>query len=221
MWNGPTGKPGVTANRGLAKARPPRRYSLLCFPTDRAAYGRLSELISLGQRRAEKGKCRALARGRARPRRRPDPRGPAAGADRRRIRAFSNRLRAASSAVLSGGAASLSGRRRPAHRGAGGARRRAAARRWSPPATCSTTRRSGGRSRTCSPASASTRTIDEAGYRLEANAERHLKPRSRDGAPVRAAIPTRWRARSRSPTPAASPWTSCATSTRSTRRPRA
>jgi DNA polymerase III alpha subunit len=32
-------------------------HSLLCFPTDRAAYGRLSELISLGQRRAEKGQC--------------------------------------------------------------------------------------------------------------------------------------------------------------------
>ena len=32
--------------------------SLLCFPTDRAAYGRLSQLISLGQRRAEKGQCR-------------------------------------------------------------------------------------------------------------------------------------------------------------------
>ena len=33
-------------------------YSLLCFPTDRAAYGRLSQLISLGQRRALKGDCR-------------------------------------------------------------------------------------------------------------------------------------------------------------------
>ncbi len=32
--------------------------SLLCFPTDRAAYGRLSRLISLGQRRAAKGECR-------------------------------------------------------------------------------------------------------------------------------------------------------------------
>jgi error-prone DNA polymerase len=31
---------------------------VLCFPTDRAAYGRLSQLISLGQRRAEKGGCR-------------------------------------------------------------------------------------------------------------------------------------------------------------------
>ncbi len=31
--------------------------SLLCFPTDRAAYGRLSQLITLGRRRAEKGAC--------------------------------------------------------------------------------------------------------------------------------------------------------------------
>ena len=31
--------------------------SLLCLPRDRAAYGRLSRLLSLGQRRAKKGKC--------------------------------------------------------------------------------------------------------------------------------------------------------------------
>jgi error-prone DNA polymerase len=31
--------------------------SLLCFPTDRAAYGRLSQLISKGQRRTTKGQC--------------------------------------------------------------------------------------------------------------------------------------------------------------------
>ena len=31
--------------------------SLLAYPTDRAAYGRLSRLLTLGQRRAEKGKC--------------------------------------------------------------------------------------------------------------------------------------------------------------------
>ena len=31
--------------------------SLLCFPTDRAAYGRLSRLLTLGKRRAEKGQC--------------------------------------------------------------------------------------------------------------------------------------------------------------------
>ena len=32
--------------------------SLLCFSTDRAAYGRLSRLLTLGKRRAEKGECR-------------------------------------------------------------------------------------------------------------------------------------------------------------------
>ena len=31
--------------------------SMLCFPTDRAAYGRLSSLITLGRRRAPKGAC--------------------------------------------------------------------------------------------------------------------------------------------------------------------
>jgi len=31
--------------------------SLLCFPTDRAAYGRLSQLITVGRRRAPKGEC--------------------------------------------------------------------------------------------------------------------------------------------------------------------
>ena len=31
--------------------------SLLCFPTDRQAYGRLARLLSLGQTRAEKGEC--------------------------------------------------------------------------------------------------------------------------------------------------------------------
>ena len=31
--------------------------SLLAYPTDRAAYGRLCRLLTLGQRRAEKGKC--------------------------------------------------------------------------------------------------------------------------------------------------------------------
>ena len=34
--------------------------SLLCFPTDRAAYGRLSRLLTLGKRRAEKGECRLV-----------------------------------------------------------------------------------------------------------------------------------------------------------------
>ncbi len=33
-------------------------FSLLCFPEDRAAYGRLCELLTQGKRRAEKGQCR-------------------------------------------------------------------------------------------------------------------------------------------------------------------
>jgi error-prone DNA polymerase len=43
--------------KGKGRVNAPGR-SVLCFPTDRAAYGRLSQLISLGQRRAEKGGCR-------------------------------------------------------------------------------------------------------------------------------------------------------------------
>src|SRR6185369_5904447 len=31
--------------------------SLLCFPTDRAAYGRLSRLLTIGKRRAAKAEC--------------------------------------------------------------------------------------------------------------------------------------------------------------------
>ena len=31
--------------------------SLLAYPTDRAAYGRLTELLTIGNRRAEKGQC--------------------------------------------------------------------------------------------------------------------------------------------------------------------
>jgi error-prone DNA polymerase len=37
------------------------RPSLLCFPTDRAAYGRLSTLLTLGKRRAPKGQCHLRA----------------------------------------------------------------------------------------------------------------------------------------------------------------
>jgi error-prone DNA polymerase len=45
-------KRGAEDDKGCSPAR-----SLLCFPTDRAAYGRLSQLISLGERRVLKGKC--------------------------------------------------------------------------------------------------------------------------------------------------------------------
>ncbi len=52
----PGGQPGTVSKEGSGDAA--NGYSLLCFPTDRAAYGRLSQLISLGQRRVEKGHCR-------------------------------------------------------------------------------------------------------------------------------------------------------------------
>ena len=46
--------------------------SLLCFPTDRQAYGRLARLLSLGQSRAEKGACHLYLDDVAAPWRRPD-----------------------------------------------------------------------------------------------------------------------------------------------------
>ena len=45
----------VATEKAERGARPHR--SLLCFPTDRAAYGRLAQMISKGQRRTEKGRC--------------------------------------------------------------------------------------------------------------------------------------------------------------------
>ncbi len=39
------------------RPRPPDGFSLLAYPTDRAAYARLSRLITLGRRRAPKGAC--------------------------------------------------------------------------------------------------------------------------------------------------------------------
>jgi error-prone DNA polymerase len=42
------------SDRPLDARTPP---SLVCLPTDRAAYGRLSQLLTLGQRRAGKGQC--------------------------------------------------------------------------------------------------------------------------------------------------------------------
>ncbi|HRD77319.1 MAG TPA: PHP domain-containing protein, partial [Hyphomicrobiaceae bacterium] len=40
------------------KGDPPVLPALICLPTDRAAYGRLCRLLSLGQMRAEKSRCR-------------------------------------------------------------------------------------------------------------------------------------------------------------------
>src|SRR3546814_12794126 len=41
-----------------ARLAPTDGAELLCFPTDRAAYGRLCRLLTLGKRRAVKGDCR-------------------------------------------------------------------------------------------------------------------------------------------------------------------
>jgi len=50
--------PSSTPRPDAAKGEEPEPdLSLLCFPTDRAAYGRLSRLLSLGRRRAPKGRC--------------------------------------------------------------------------------------------------------------------------------------------------------------------
>src|SRR5690606_29827151 len=35
----------------------PQQYSLLVYPTDRASYGNLCRLLTLGKRRAPKGEC--------------------------------------------------------------------------------------------------------------------------------------------------------------------
>ena len=195
--------------------------SLLCFPTDRAAYGRLSQLISLGQRRAEKGHASSGSTTCS-----PTPKARSSWSCRRNGSTQDFELSSGSCGdacrpVLSGGAASLPRRRRRAHRGAGRARRRlphAAGRHRRRALPHARAAAAAGRAR---PASASTRTIDEAGFRLEANAERHLKPPAEMARlfapPSRGA---RAHARDRR-TPAASRSTSCATSTRSTRRPRA
>src|SRR5687767_6649443 len=42
---------------GASGKMPPANLSFLAWPTDRAAYGRLCRLLTLGQRRAGKGQC--------------------------------------------------------------------------------------------------------------------------------------------------------------------
>ena len=48
---------GARLDLGLSAARQEPGASLLCFPTDRAAYGRLSRLLTRGRRAAPKGEC--------------------------------------------------------------------------------------------------------------------------------------------------------------------
>ncbi|HEX2479585.1 MAG TPA: error-prone DNA polymerase [Geminicoccaceae bacterium] len=153
-------------------------HSLLCFPTDRAAYGRLSELISLGQRRAEKGQCElwledvlAQAEGQilvALPPERID----------REFKAFLKEVRSALTGPCYLAAPYL-------YRGDDGARIEALA---ELAAACGTPLVAAGDVLYHTPARRPLQdvlacirehtTIDEAGYLLEANAERHLKPLS-------------------------------------------
>ena len=150
--------------------------SLLCWPTDRPAYARLSSLLTLGKRRAAKAQCRltladveAHAEGQLLalvPPDRPDAGfarlvGDLGGRWRRRLWLVASHA--------------YRRRRCGAARPAGGDRgRRAACRCWRP-TTCTTTCPSAASCRTCSPASARNARIAEAGGRLFANAERHLK----------------------------------------------
>jgi error-prone DNA polymerase len=152
--------------------------SLLVFPTDRAAYGRLSQLISLGQRRAEKGRCRlwledVLAHGEgqivvALPPDHPDVSFPD----------FLGRLRQGLSGPVYLAAQHL-------HRGDDAARIEALA---GLAEACGTPLVATGDVLYHTPERRPLQdvlscirehcTIDQAGFRLEANAERHLKPPS-------------------------------------------
>ncbi|WP_299393932.1 error-prone DNA polymerase [Pelagibius sp.] len=50
--------PEALEETGSAEKGPEKEPEVLCFPRDRAAYGRLCRLLTLGKRRAEKGGCR-------------------------------------------------------------------------------------------------------------------------------------------------------------------
>ena len=99
--------------------------SLLCFPEDRAAYGRLSQMLTDGKRRAEKGQCRLTLDDLFGAGRRP-------AADRAATRKAGRRLRRSSAHAEAplrlhagaGRASSLSRRRCEADRPTGRPRRR-------------------------------------------------------------------------------------------------
>ena len=177
-------------------------FEVLAYPTDRDAYGRLCRLLTTGNRRAKKGECHLRFRG--------DPARPA------RARSSSWCRRASSTpafteqlAALARGRAraGLTSARRHRYRGdeprrlgrLAELRRSRAVRRSSPSTTCSITRPSGGRLQDVVTCIREKCTIAEAGFRLEANAERHLKTARGDGAAVRRLSRMRSRARSRSP----------------------
>ena len=131
--------------------------SLLCWPTDRPAYARLSSLLTHGKRLAAKGRLHADAGGRARPRRGAGVRAAAARDAGCRFRRAGPPAAAALAAALSRPVASLCRRRRLAPRRARRARPRRRRSGRSRPTTSTTTTPTAGRCRTWSPASASMR----------------------------------------------------------------
>ena len=151
-------------------------FEAACYPTDRAAYGRLCRLLTARQPPRHQGPVPFLLRGDARRERGADLHRPAAAADSRRLSPSGwARL------LQPRAAASISAPPSPTTATSAGAwaswpsspRRRA--RRSSPPTMRTITTPAASRSPTCSPASARSARSREAGYRLEANAERHLK----------------------------------------------
>ena len=196
-----------------ARPRPTRRACCACPDRPRRLWPAVAA-AHLGQRRAPKGECRSDRDDVSTPWRGPDRASPAAGAA-----ATTLSVRALARVSAPPSAALPISRRSHLYRGddaaaagaSGRARARAAARRWSPPTTCTTTRRRAGRCRTCSPASASTARIDEAGFRLAANAERHLKAPAEMARLFRGYPDAIARTAGDRRAPAASPSTSCAT----------
>ena len=132
-----------------------------------------------GQPPRHEGPVPFLLRGDDRRQRRPDPHRPAAAADHAGFRRAPRHARRPPRAAASISAPPSPTRRRaPAPRRARRARAARRARRSSPPTTRIYHHPGRSRSPTCSPASARSARSREAGYRLEANAERHLKPRA-------------------------------------------
>ncbi len=194
--------------------------SVLCFPTDRAAYGRLAQLISQGQRRVEKGRCALgledlLAHGEgqivvALPPDQLDD-GFAAFLDKLRhslpgCHLAAQHLYRGDDAARIEALADLAAACRIA---AGRDRRRALPRARAPAAP--------GR------AHLHPRALHDRSGGLSARGQRRAPSQAagRDGAPVPPPSRTRSRAPPRSSTPAASRSRSCATTIRSIRRPRA
>ena len=161
-------------------------FEAACYPTDRAAYGRLCRLLTAGNRRAIKGQCHfsfeemiAAREGQlliALPPRRITP-------------DFAERLAtlaaAARGRVHLGATFAYDGDRAPSPGRARRARRQARA----PLVATNDALYHHPDRQPLADVLACIRekcTIADAGYRLEANAERHLKSGRRDGAPVRA-----------------------------------